>query len=88
MLPIPIELKSIILRYILDLLDHETEIENKAKKSYAKIVIQINRIRMRPLYDFWWFGAHISQRVFILERFGHGLWSLVRSPCFHWLADV
>ena len=85
---LPIELNSIILRYILELLDHDLEIESKARTVYSKIVIQFKRIRMRPLYEFWWFGSHISQRVFILERFGRGLWSLVPSPCFNWLANV
>ena len=84
---LPIELKSIILKYTLDLLDHDSEIERKARESFSKIIIQIKRIRMRPLYEFWWFSAHVSQRVFVVEQFGRGLWGLCRTPCFHWLLD-
>ena len=85
---LPLELKKIILDYILQLMDHDLEVEKNARISYGRIVFQVNRIRMRPLYEFWWNSAHISQRVFVIERFGHGLWALCRSPCFHWLADL
>ena len=84
---LPIELKNIILGYLVDLLNYDLEIEKHARRNYSKIVMQVKRIRMRPLYEFWWYSAHISQRVFVVERFGRGLWGLCRTPCFHWLID-
>ena len=85
---LPLELKKIILDYILQLMDYDLKIEKNARRSYLRIVLQVKRLRMRPLYEFWWWQSHISQRVFVIERFGHGLWALCRTPCFHWLADL
>ena len=84
---LPEEIEAIILQYLFELMEHDQRIERTARASHAKIVTHFKRIKIRPLYGYWWFGAHVSQRVFVLERFGRGLWGLVRTPCFHCLLD-
>ena len=84
---LPIELKNIILEYILQLQLHDINQQRTARNGYRRIVLQMKNIHMKPLYEYWWFSAHISQRIFIIERFGKGLWRLCRSPSYHWLLE-